>query len=81
MIMLTEVTDTSELYPETEVMCISMCNFTARDFKEKECKAVTYRVYSFVPTSQGYPDILSCDINKHISWLTDHIIIESYEMH
>ena len=44
----------------------------------KKCKEVTYRVYSFVTTSQGYPDILSCDLNKHVSWLSDHVIIESH---
>ena len=29
------------------------------------CKEVTYRVYSFVITLQGLPDILACDLNKH----------------
>ena len=78
MIMLTEVKDTSESYPEREVMCISICNFPAHYFKKEECKEVTYRVYSFVTTSQGYPDILSCDLNKHVSCLSEHVIIESH---
>ena len=30
-----------------------------------DCKEVTCRVYSVVTTLQGYPDILSCDLNKH----------------
>ena len=42
------------------------------------CKEVTYRVYSFVTTSQGYPDILSCDLKKHVSSLLDDVIIESH---
>ena len=42
------------------------------------CKEVTYRVYSFVTTSQGYPDILSCDLNKHVSCLSEHVMIESH---
>ena len=42
------------------------------------CKEVTYRVYSFVTTSQGYTDILSCDLNKHVSCLSEHVIIESH---
>ena len=45
------------------------------------CKKVTYRVYSFVTISQGYPDILSCDLNKHVSCLSEHVIIESYGIH
>ena len=45
------------------------------------CKEVTYRVYSFVTTSQGYPEMLSCDLNKHVSCLSDHVIIESYGIH
>ena len=81
MIMLTEVKDTSESYPEREVICISICNFPAHYFKKKECKEVTYRVYSFVTTSQGNPDILSCDLNKHVSGLSDHMIIESHGIH
>ena len=45
---------------------------------KQKCKEVTYRVCSFVPTLQGYPGILSCDLNKHISWLLDHVIVESH---
>ena len=45
------------------------------------CKEVTNRVYSLVTTSQGYPDILSCDQHKHVSWLSDHVIIESHGIH
>ena len=66
MIMLTEVRDNSELYPEREVMCTSICNLLAHYFEKEEYKEVTYRVYSFVTTSQGYPDMLSCDLNKHV---------------
>ena len=47
----------------------------------RECKEVTYRVYSFVSTSQGYPDILSCDLNKSVSYVSDHAIIESHGIH
>ena len=79
--MLTEVKDTSESYPEREVMCIPICNFPAHYFKKEECKEVIYRVYSFVSTSQGYPDILSYDLNKHIGCLSDHVIIESHGIH
>ena len=67
MIMLTEVKDTSELYTEREVICISICNFPAYYFEKEECKEVTYRVYSVDTTSHGYPDILSCDLNKYVS--------------
>ena len=81
MIMLIEVKDTSELYLEREVMCISICNFPAYYFKKEECEEVTYRVYSFVTTSQGYPDILSCDRNKHVSWLSDHVTMEFHGIH
>ena len=70
MIMLTEVKHTSQSYLEREVMCISTCNFLAHYVKKEECKEVTYRVYSFVTTSQAHPDILSCDLNKHVSWLS-----------
>ena len=35
----------------------------------------------FVTTLQGYPDMLSCDLNKHVYWLYDHVIIESHENH
>ena len=31
------------------------------------CKVEAYRVYSFVTTSQDYPNILSCDLNNHVS--------------
>ena len=68
MIMLTEVQDTSDSCPEREGTCISICNFPAHYFKKAECKEVSYRVYSFVTTLQGYPDILPCDLSKHISW-------------
>ena len=78
MIMLTEVKDTSESYPEREVMCISICNFPAQYFKKEECKEVTNRVYTFVTTSQGYRNMLSCDLNMHVSGLSDHVIIESH---
>ena len=81
MIMLTEVRDTLELYSEREVMCISICNFPTHDLEKEECKEVTYRVYSFVTTSQGYSDILSCDPNKHVSWFSDHVITESHGIH
>ena len=50
-IMLTEVKDTSVLYPEREVMFISICDFPAHYFEKEACKEVTYRVYSFVTTS------------------------------
>ena len=78
MIMLPEVQDTSESYPETEVMCISICNFPTHYFQKQECKEVTYRVYSVVTTSQGEPDILSGDLNQDVSWSSDHVIIECY---
>ena len=81
MIMLTEVKDASETYPEREVMCISICNLPAYYFKKEECKAVTHRVYSFGTTSLGYRDILSCDLNKHVCWLSDHVINESHGIH
>ena len=81
MIMLTEVKDTPESYPEREVLCISICNFPAHYFKKEECKEVTYRVYSVVTTSQGYPDILSCDLNKDVVSLSEHVIIESHGIH
>ena len=81
MIMLTEVKDTSESDREGEVMCISIWYFPANYFKKEECKEVTSRVYSFVTTSQGYPDIVSCDLNKHVSWLSDHVIIEYHGIH
>ena len=78
ILMLTEVKDTSESYPKRDGMCISICNFPAHYLKKQECKEVTYRVYSFVTTSQGYPHILSCDLNKHVSGLSDHVITESH---
>ena len=78
MIMLTEVKDTSESYTEREVMCILTCNLPAHYFKKGECKEVTYRVYSFVTTSHGYPDMLLFDLNKDVSWLSDHVIIQSH---
>ena len=78
MIMLPEVKDTSESYSETEVMCNPIGNCPAYYFKNGECKEVTYNVYSFVTTLQGYPDILSSDLNKHISWLSDLVIMESH---
>ena len=67
IIMLTEVKYSTKSYSEGEVICISICNFPAHYCKKEECKAVTYRVYGCVTTSQGYPDILSCDQNKHVS--------------
>ena len=79
--MLTEVRDTCELYPEREVICIAIRNFLAHYFEKAECKEVTVTEYSFVITSQGYPNILSCDLNKHVSWLSDHVIIESHGIH
>ena len=81
MIMLTEVKDTSESHPEREVMCISIGNCAAHYFEKEEGKEVTYRVYSFVTTFQGYPNMRSCDLNKHVSCLSDHVIIESYGIH
>ena len=35
--------------------------------KPDNCKEVTYRVCSFVTTSPGYPDMLSCDLHKQVS--------------
>ena len=48
---------------------------------EGNCKKVTYSVYSCASNSQGYPDILSYDLNKHVSSLSDHMIIESHGLH
>ena len=56
----------------------SLLQRTAADLQHTACKEVTYWVYSFVTTSQGYPDILSCDLNKHVSCLSEHVIIESH---
>ena len=81
IIILTEVQDTSELYPEREIMCTLIYDFPPYYFKKEECNEVTYRVYSFVTTSQGYPHILSYDLNKHVSWLSDHVIMESHGIH
>ena len=78
MIMLIEVKDTSALYSEREVMCISICDFPAYYFKKEECKEVTYRAYSVVTTSQGSPYILSCDLNKDVPCLSDYVIMESH---
>ena len=49
--------------------------------RQDSCQEVTYRVYYFVTTSQGYPDILSGDLDKHVSWLSYHVIIESHGIH
>ena len=81
MIMSTEVKNISELYTESEVMCISSCNFPVHYVTKAEYKQVTYRVYSFVSTSQDYPDILARDLNKHVSWLSDHMILQSDGIH
>ena len=81
MTMLTEVNNTSELNPERQDMCTAICNFFAHYFEKEKCKEVIYRIYSFATTSQGYPDILSCDLNKNVAWLSDHVIIECHTIH
>ena len=45
------------------------------------CKDVTYKVYAFDTISQGYPNILSCNLSKDFSYLSDHVIRESYGIH
>ena len=57
---------TPELYIECRALAGSLKHIPASHY-DINCKEVTYRVYSFVTTSQGYPDILSCDLNKHVS--------------
>ena len=79
--MLTEMKDTSEIYSEREVICISLCNFPAHDFKQEECKEVTYRVYCCITSLQGYPDILSCDLKIHVFVWSAHVIMKSHEIH
>ena len=81
MTMLTEVRDTSELYRAREDTCTTIWNFLAHYFEKEECKEVTYRVCPFVTTSQDYPNILSCDVNEHVSWVSDHMIMESHGIH
>ena len=81
MIMLTEVKDPSQLYCKSEVMCITICDFPGHFFKKEECEEVTYRVYSVVTILQAYFDVLSGDIKKHISWVSDHEIMKSNGIH
>ena len=81
MMILIAVKDTWELYSKREVMCISICNVATHYFKKEECKEVTSTVYSFVTTSQGYPNVLSCNLKKHVSWLSDDVIMECNRIH